>query len=236
MMWRGKAKRIKGLTGIETAIILIAFVISASVFAFAILNLGMVTTQQSQEVVSTGLQQASSALQVQGHVIAHGDPDEELVWGLRIYLNLAPGQEPVDFNQSKMVISYQNGRAHVPDIYTGVNSSTTPIIIQDVALAEKIFMNTSSTDTVVIDGKEYKIPECMVVIIQNDGDTLLEGGETFLVLIRLDVIDARWFNNEVKARLMPYDTFSVEIKPQIGATLTVTRSIPPSIAEVLDLS
>ncbi|MHC1637284.1 MAG: archaellin/type IV pilin N-terminal domain-containing protein, partial [Candidatus Nezhaarchaeales archaeon] len=34
----------RGLTGIETAIILIAFVISASVFAFAVLNMGMVTT------------------------------------------------------------------------------------------------------------------------------------------------------------------------------------------------
>ncbi|MHC1628812.1 MAG: hypothetical protein ACXQTI_08280, partial [Candidatus Nezhaarchaeales archaeon] len=89
--------------------------------------------------------------------------------------------------------------------------------------------------TIVINGKQYQVPECMVVIIQNDSDTLLEGGETFLILIRLDVIDARWFNSSLSARLKPYDTFSVEIKPQIGATLSITRSLPPSIAAVMDL-
>ena len=225
----------RGLTGIETAIILIAFVISASVFAFAVLNKGMVTTQQSQEVVSTGLKQASSALQVQGHIIAHGDPANETIWGLRMYVNLAPGQEPIDFNQTKLVISYQNDRVHVPDIFTGLNTSTTPIILKNVDLAEKIFLNTSSTDTVIVSGKQYQVPECMVVIIQNDSDTLLEGGETFLILIRLDVIDARWFNSALSARLKPYDTFSIEIKPQIGATLSIIRSIPPSIAAVMDL-
>jgi len=235
MMHRwGKARCSKGLTGIETAIILIAFVISASVFAFAVLNLGMVTTQQSQEVTTKGLKQASSALQVQGHIIAHGDPGNETVWGLRIYLNLAPGQEPIDFNQSKMVISYQNDRVHVPDIYRGLNTSLTPIIIRDVSIAETLFLS-NSTDTVIIDGNQYQVPECIVVILQNDDDTLLEGGETFLILIRLDVIDARWLNGALGARLKPYDTFSVEIKPQIGATLSITRKIPPSIAAVMDL-
>ena len=42
-MIRGPRAKL-GLTGIQTAIILIAFVIVASVFAFAVLNMGLLTT------------------------------------------------------------------------------------------------------------------------------------------------------------------------------------------------
>lgn len=40
----------KGLTGLETAIILISFVIVAAAFSFAVSNLGLFTTQKSGEV------------------------------------------------------------------------------------------------------------------------------------------------------------------------------------------
>jgi len=206
----------KGLTGIETAIILIAFVIVASVFAFAVLNLGMITTQQSQSVVTTGLQQASSALQIQGHVIAYGNESTEEVWGIRVYLNLAPGQEPIDFNQTKMVISYQNARIHVPDVYSGANSSTNPNFWTDVTAAENYFENVNCS------------VGCMVVVVQGDNDCLLEPGETYALLLRLDKIDN-------KAVLHPYDSFTIEIKPQVGATLTVARTIPASVSTILDL-
>ena len=42
-MIRGPRAKL-GLTGIQTAIILIAFVIVASVFVFAVLNMGLLTT------------------------------------------------------------------------------------------------------------------------------------------------------------------------------------------------
>ena len=212
-----RAKRMskRGLTGIETAIILIAFVIVASVFAFAILNLGMVTTQQSQSVVTTGLQQASSALQIQGHVIAYGNESEEKVWGIRVYLNLAPGQEPIDFNQTKLVVSYQNDRVHIPDVYSDTNG-TAFNFWTNVDAAENYFKNTSNT------------AKCMVIVVQGDSDCLLEPGETYALLLRLDNIGD-------DAKLNPYDSFTIEIKPQVGATLTITRTIPASISAILDL-
>ncbi|MEM4576425.1 MAG: archaellin/type IV pilin N-terminal domain-containing protein [Candidatus Nezhaarchaeales archaeon] len=214
-----RARRLarKGLTGIETAIILISFVIVASVFAFAVLNLGMVTTQQSQSVVTTGLQQASSALQIQGHVIAYGDPNSEEVWGIRVYLNLAPGQAPVDFNPEKMVISYQNGRMHVPDVYEASDISFWSA--SRASEAEGAFQNGNYSDQKV---------KCMVVVIQGNDNYLLEPGETFALLLRLDNINEN-------AILNPYDSFTVEIKPQIGATLTITRTIPASVTTIIDL-
>jgi flagellin FlaB len=48
-------KRKAALTGLETAIILISFVIVAAAFSFAVLNLGLFTTQKSGEVVQAGI-------------------------------------------------------------------------------------------------------------------------------------------------------------------------------------
>jgi len=65
--------RSKGLTGLETAIILIAFVIVAAAFAFVVLNMGFYTAQRSKTIMSSGLGEASSALELDGSVLAYVD-------------------------------------------------------------------------------------------------------------------------------------------------------------------
>ena len=49
-----KAVAQKGITGLETAIILIAFVVVASVFAFTVLSTGIFASERSKETVSGG--------------------------------------------------------------------------------------------------------------------------------------------------------------------------------------
>ena len=51
-----------GMTGIETAIILVAFVITASAFSFMILNVGFLASSKTQTVAISGMQEASSSL------------------------------------------------------------------------------------------------------------------------------------------------------------------------------
>lgn len=60
----------KGITGLETAIILIAFVVVAAVFAYTVLSAGIFTTQKAQEAVYTGLEEVEATLQIKGSVIA----------------------------------------------------------------------------------------------------------------------------------------------------------------------
>ena len=60
----------KGITGLETAIILIAFVVVAAVFAYTVLSAGLFATQKSQEAVYSGLQEARSTIELRGGVIA----------------------------------------------------------------------------------------------------------------------------------------------------------------------
>jgi len=60
----------RGITGLETAIILIAFVVVASVFAYTVLSAGIFSSQKGQEAVYTGLTQARSTLELKGDVVA----------------------------------------------------------------------------------------------------------------------------------------------------------------------
>ncbi len=73
-MLKNLAKRMhkdqKGITGLETAIILIAFVVVAAVFAYTVLSAGIFTTQKAQEAVYTGLEEVEATLQIKGSVIA----------------------------------------------------------------------------------------------------------------------------------------------------------------------
>jgi flagellin FlaB len=61
---------LRGIVGIEAAIVLIAFVVVATALAFVVLNMGFYTTQRSKEVMGQGLAQASSALEIDGTVLA----------------------------------------------------------------------------------------------------------------------------------------------------------------------
>jgi flagellin FlaB len=55
-------------TGLEAAIVLIAFIVVAAVFSYVMLGAGFFATQEAQRTVHTGSQQASSSLEIIGNV------------------------------------------------------------------------------------------------------------------------------------------------------------------------
>jgi archaeal flagellin FlaB len=62
-------RRKQALAGLDTAIILIAFVITASVLAYVAVNMGLFVTQKAKAVINNGEEQASTALEVGGSVL-----------------------------------------------------------------------------------------------------------------------------------------------------------------------
>ena len=63
-------KEEKGMTGLETAIILIAFVTVAAVFSYAVLSAGLFSAERGKETIYKGLEQAQSNMELSGSVIA----------------------------------------------------------------------------------------------------------------------------------------------------------------------
>ena len=116
----------RGLTGLETAIILIAFVIVAAAFAFTVLNMGVQTSQKSKEVIGTGLSEASSVIELDGSVIAYasdGTPSK-----IVFYIKTSAGKHPVDLSQNTMAIAYTDPYIHVDNIYDGTRASISQVI------------------------------------------------------------------------------------------------------------
>jgi len=62
----------RGVTGLETAIILIAFVVVASVFAFTVLSTGIFSSERGKETVFAGVQEARGTIEPKGAAIANG--------------------------------------------------------------------------------------------------------------------------------------------------------------------
>jgi len=95
----------KGFTGLEAAIVLIAFVVVAAVFSYVVLGAGFFTTQKAQQTVHTGVAQTTSAVEVSGPVsvqINAGGTDVSLI---TFYLQLAAGGTGVDMSKVTFTLS-----------------------------------------------------------------------------------------------------------------------------------
>jgi len=152
----------KGLTGIQTAIILIAFVIVASVFAFAVLNMGLLTTQRAGETVSAGMQQAASALQLAGSVIANSSAGGYVADKIIIYIKISPGREPVDLSQAAFTIAFTNDRVHASNVYDGTKAAITFITGDGDFMLEydetaKVEVNLGEVSTEGVTGESVSI-------------------------------------------------------------------------------
>lgn len=112
-----------GFTGLEAAIVLIAFVVVAAVFSYVMLGAGFFTTQKSQEVVHTGVTQASSSLSPAGDVIAESTVNGSAN-NFTFYLTNTAGGTPVDLD--KTIITYTDNDDFVSKSYgsTGPGNGT----------------------------------------------------------------------------------------------------------------
>lgn len=115
---RDEARDERGITGLETAIILIAFVVVASVFAFVVLSTGLFSSERGKETVYSGLQKSRGNLELRGGVVAQTNGSS--VTTLTIFLGNAAGGEPVNLDPTatvnRTVIAYISEDQVVPDL------------------------------------------------------------------------------------------------------------------------
>ena len=195
------SKKVRGMVGIEAAIVLIAFVIVAAALAFVALNMGFFTTQKSKEVIARGLEEASSALEVDGAIIGKADTTNKKLIGIAIPVRLASGRSPVDIKRTSVeIVTADNVVVLAAGDLTPVHSPTSsdPFAAAGTAKAALI---------------EY----------QGDGDNLIEEGEKWVLVLNL--------TQTLGAGLSPYAKITVEVKPPVGAPLTVARVVPPDLSE-----
>ena len=101
-------KNEKGQTALETAIILIAFVVVASVFAFTILSAGSSSTEKGKQAIQAGLEGVQSSMNVKGSIIAEGSGTA--VSDAIFTLSLVAGGSPVNLSATakEVVVGYKD--------------------------------------------------------------------------------------------------------------------------------
>jgi flagellin FlaB len=219
------ARNKKAISGLETAIVLIAFVIVASAFAYAVLNMGFLATQKSQQVVLGGLQAASSALVVDGPVYGYStDPGTNgNITTVIFWLKTASAATSVDLNVNKTTIGFQNQRGVWPNVYGA-----------DVA------PGTAGTESTLISvgGKDYKAYSNATYVYWEVGSgMLLIAGQKVRITITLTnlLIGTETIGVGASGIVNKNEEFKMTIKPPVGSVLEIDRVAPAAVTTVNDL-
>jgi flagellin FlaB len=174
-----KRKKNAGLTGIETAIILIAFVIVAAVFSFAVLNTGFQSTQKAQEVMKSGMEQAASALELDGGIVISSSANGKLKT-MNFTVRLSPGKNPISFDKNFLSIAVTTPSYSRPNVYVGFEPNSC--------------------------GVSGNITACAYKILDAGTEGFLEHGDKYLIVIKWDAGSpsvALGPNTEVTVELKP---------------------------------
>jgi flagellin FlaB len=113
----------RGITGLETAIILIAFVVVASVFGYTVLSAGVFSSQKGQEAIFAGLAESRATMELKGDVYAYGNTTTGNATAVIVCLtNTMHGQavdltpNPTGNDTHATLISYVDENQHVSDL------------------------------------------------------------------------------------------------------------------------
>jgi len=148
--------REEGITGLETAIILIAFVIVASVFAFVVLSTGLFSAERGKETVFAGLEKARGNLEVRGAVTVTDVGNDGVID--------ATDPDIIIFN-------------------VGLAAGGFPVLLDPAATTNTLALNYIDAQArVPLDGTagDWSATEVM-----GDGDNLLEQGELFEITVNM---------------------------------------------------
>jgi len=198
-----KFQKVKAFTGLEAAIVLIAFVVVAAVFSYVVLGAGFFTTQQAQKVVYSGMAQASSNIVIIGEVYGDASGTSQVgtnpgsIHTLIFTIGLAAGGTTIDLNQTTFV--YEN-----------------ETILRTLDFPANINMTTGG----VPGGWQWGI----IGKQNSNANNLLEPNEQFTVMVNISA------NPPTSSTgLPPSDQFTLQIRPPIGAALPITKSAPGGI-------
>jgi len=235
---RGLERAQRGITGLETAIILIAFVVVASVFAFTVLTTGIFSSERSKETVHAGLDEVRSTLEPRGSVTAFrgrygSGSSTETIFKVSLVVGQAVGAETLDLTPPYSA----DGASTDPDIVSGAQNKT--IVTYSDA-------NQHLSD----------LPWSITWLGYSNGDNILDPGEKAELTVwfydRLFAVTDVDSNSSIglmdgaspggaggfaatSTALGVNDKFTIEVQPPTGAVLTIERTLPGRINTVVDL-
>ena len=251
----------RGITGLETAIILIAFVVVASVFAFVVLSTGLFSAERGKETVHAGLKEARGSPVLKGSLIAYqGEVDDDglstttatstAVIRVTFQLTNAVGGEPIDLNP----------RVSKSDPVDACDTDGEPSTTTELCFGGDTYTATTTHATIInyrdetqsLNNIHWEV-DWLGLCQETPCDTLLEVNETALITVwfhtQMDIDSSGGFSlayvqesegdDEDSLHLTTLLTkktqFLVEVVPAVGAVLLIERTTPALLDTVMNL-
>ena len=230
LIQKGHRHTHRGIIGIESAIVLIAFVIVAAALAFVVLNMGFATTQKAKTTIISSLAEASSSLEVSGKVTAIANVPGGFVNATAIPIKVTSGGSSINLDNATIAIKYLQTNIEYDNILVATMTERTYQNVSDAFedadnppnVIWQINQNpvndtTANTETAAI--------IYWTVASQNPPNAILEQGEHAVIAIAYKAADKPQALNKIRA----------EVLLSSGATMTIERNIPNLTSMVVDL-
>lgn len=205
----------KGITGLETAIILIAFVIVASVLSYVVISAGLFSSQKAKTAVNKGLEQSGSTLELKGNVVAiiqaPADATSNVVNRICLTVGLVPGGSALDLTP---------------------NTPPTLPVPADWTPANTRLIISYSDSSQMLPSLFYTVD----YINANNSDDMLDPQEIATITVYMD---QDYYADDTSINYMPNpvaagSSFSLNITPPDGSILPVDRLIPSGAKAAAD--
>ena len=204
----------QGITGLETATILIAFVVIAALFTYSALSAGLFPIQKSQAAVYSGPKESLFSLELRGGVTATANTTGNggTIKQISFVVSIGPGGEPIDFT-APIANTTNNGLA--------AGNSTHVVIIN--------YQDDSQT----VNDLYWTVEK----LGNADDDNLLETNERFKITIGSDTSGSDGGNliNALNTALTVNKTFNLEVLTPVGAVLVIECTTPAYIDTIMNL-
>jgi len=234
---KGHGHAHRGVIGIESAIVLIAFVIVAAALAFVVLNMGFSTTQKAKTAIIAAVEEAGSSMEIAGKVTGTGDVTPSLLNTTLIPIKIISGGGNVNLDANLTSVKYLSNNIEYDNIYVGSLFNTTYVNSTMAFRQASVTLASGDPSHMMVTCKSG-IP-CNPVngsavnqttaffywTVNRNNNFILDMGEHIVLALA-------FAENERPGSL---DNVRAEIYIPVGAPLTIERIVPNITHKVVDM-
>ena len=229
LIQKGHRHTHRGIIGIESAIVLIAFVIVAAALAFVVLNMGFSTTQKAKTAIIAAVEEAGSSLEVAGKITAFGDVSDDVLNATSIPMKIVSGGASSNLDGNFTSVKIITDNIEYDNVYT-----FGPLFLGSYKNASEAWNAVAAAPYSWITPAQHpftgtqNVLQTLAIVywtINLNNNTILDIGEH----VQLAVAFAR------DDRPTSLEHVAWEVSTPKGAPLTVDRTIPNITNDIVDL-
>ncbi len=227
LIQKGHGHTHRGIIGIESAIVLIAFVIVAAALAFVVLNMGFATTQQAKTSIIAAVEEAGSSLEVAGKITAAGWIVRDSLNVTNIPLKIVSGGATSNLDGNFTSIKYISDFVEYDNVY-----QFGPLYLGKFVNASRAWDQAITKGWITAAEHPYKgvrgVNNTLAIIywtVNQNNNTILDIGEHVVLSVA--------FSTNDKPGALEHIAF--EVSTPKGSPMTVGRTVPNISTQIVDL-